>query len=278
MRYAASAVGILGSAVAFHPASADGCAADANERAVVATVAPRGELTLADGRVLRLAGFDPALPTPEAPDLGERARAGLATKVEGKAVKLHLLTPRADRWGRLPAFVIRDGEDTPGGAAAAALADGLGRYLAEPAAHACRAELLQAEARARQAKLGLWADPYYGVLAVEDRAGFAERTGTIVLAEGVVAAVQPSPFRTTLRFAVAKQGSRESHMLVATIQPRVLKIFQAGQMDVARLVGRRVRFRGLLDMRFGPRVELNGPDDVELLYDPGDSARKPPAN
>ena len=61
--------------------------------------------------------------------------------------------------------------DGDGGVAVAVLAAGLGRYFAEPAAHQCRDALLAAEATARHAKLGLWADPYYGVLAFDERGG-----------------------------------------------------------------------------------------------------------
>ena len=36
-------------------------------------------------------------------------------------------------------------------------------------------------------------------------------------------------------------------------------------MRFEALIGRTVRLRGLLDLRFGPQVELAGPDALELI-------------
>ena len=156
--------------------------------------------------------------------------------------------------------------------AAAAIAAGLGRVLPEAAAHECRDALLRAEDAARRAKLGLWADPYYAVLDVDDERGFAERSGTRVVASGTVVAIEPGPFRTVLRLrprdrALRREdGTREGRrMLTATVPARTGASFEARHVDVAGYRGRTLRVRGLLDLRFGPQVELSGPDDVEVL-------------
>jgi hypothetical protein len=36
-------------------------------------------------------------------------------------------------------------------------------------------------------------------------------------------------------------------------------------VDVHALVGHRLRLRGLLDTRFGPRIELADPDEIEVI-------------
>lgn len=248
-------------------ACAETCPSKGGAPARIVAVEPRLELRLSDSRLLRLAGVEPAAATPGRPDLADATRATLAAQVVGRPVTVSVLASRPDRWGRLAAFVALVGDDRPGGLAETVVAAGLGRVTGEAAGASCHAVLLTAEDAARAAKLGLWADPYYGVLAVEDREAFAERSGTVVLAEGKLVAVEPGPFRTVLRFAASRP--RDRHVLAAVILPRVKKTFEAEGVMVQSLIGRTLRLRGLLDLRFGPRLELAGPDDIEIVAAPG---------
>ena len=231
--------------------------------ATMAAVDPRLELHLADGRRLRLVGLDPAGSTPGDPDLAGTSRAALAASLAGKQVIAQPLSDKPDRWGRLPAMAFLEGSPTPGGLTSLAIAAGLGRYLSEPAAHACRDTFLAAETGARSASLGLWHDPYYGVLAVDDRDAFAERSATIVVAEGRLWRVEVGPFRTKLRFAAPGESKRG--LLVAVVLPKVVKRFEEDGVHFEALIGRTMRLRGLLDLRFGPQVELAGSDALELV-------------
>ena len=244
------------------------CPTSGDAPATIASIEPRLEITLTDGRLLRLTGLDPALQTPDDPDGAETARATFAAMVVGHAVTVRPMMATTDRWGRLPAQVFLSATPERGGLATTAVAAGLGRYLAEPAAHGCRDALVAAETKARDGKLGLWADPYYAVLAVDDRAGFTERAGTIILAEGRLAAILPGPYRTKLRFASRDQAPLGGRTLNAVILPRPMKTFEAQRVDFRALIGRKLRLRGLLDQRFGPQIELNGPDDVDVLDTP----------
>ena len=189
--------------------------------------------------------------------------------LNGRSLGLLSFGAQPDRWGRVPGMMFVPDSAPASGLAVTLIAQGLGRYLSEPAAHACRDMLLSAEGTARQRRLGLWNDPYYAVLAVTDHAAFAERSGTLVLAEGKLIAVQPSPYRTTLRFSspeggASSEASYGGRMLVATIPPRIMKSFVAQSIDLNGLIGHSLRFRGLLDLRFGPQVELASPDDIEM--------------
>ena len=266
VRALALAIGIAVVAGGCPVAGAASClgAGPGAEAARIASVEPRLELRLADGRLLRLVGLDPATDTPTRPDLAETSRAGFAASLAGRDVEVRVMASTPDRWGRLPAVVAAP-DAADGGLAAEAIAAGYGRYLAEPAARDCREALLAAEAQARAARRGLWDDPYDSVLDVDDRAGFTERAGTNIVVEGRLTEVQPGPYRTTLRFAATDQDSSHGHRLVATIVPRVMKSFETRQMDPRTLVGQRLRLRGLLDLRFGPRIELAGPDAVEVV-------------
>jgi endonuclease YncB( thermonuclease family) len=244
------------------------CPTAGTETVVVAAVEARLELRLRDGRLIRLAGLDPALSTPTLGDRDEQARDAFARSVTGPSLGLLPLATQPDRWGRITALAFTSegpAEDRAGGLTGYALATGLGRYLAEPAAHACRPDLLAAEEAARGQKLGLWSDPYYGVLAVDDTAGFAERAGTIVVVEARVSTVQVSPFRTTLVLSDRGNGSHGGQTLHASILPRMMKTFEANGVHVSALTGQTLRLRGLLDTRFGPQIELATPDAIEVI-------------
>lgn len=246
----------------------EACSPAGAERVVLAGVEPRLELRLRDGRLLRLAGLDPALSTPSTPNRDEEARNAFAASFANHTISIRPLATQPDRWGRILvlAFAADGPADGPsGGLAGAAIAAGLGRYLAEPAAHGCRPGLVAAEDRARTAKLGLWADPYYGLLAVDDRAGFAERAGTLVIVEGRVASLQAGPFRTKLILSAPGTGSHGGQTLYASIMPRMMKTFEAAGVHGSSLVGQTLRLRGLLDTRFGPQIELTTPDALDVI-------------
>lgn len=266
-----AAAGLIGAAIAGHgpPAAADeACPQVGPETVRLAAVEARLELRLADGRLLRLAGLDPALSTPTMPDRDERARDALARLLGDTSLTVRVLANVPDRWGRIvaQAFAVEGAAaGRAGGLATVALDAGLGRYLSEPPAHACRATLLAAETAARTTRLGLWADPYYALLAADDRAGFAERAGTVVVVEARLASVKTGSYRTSLIFAGPPNNSRGGQILSATILPRTKKIFEARGVHVSSLIGQSMRLRGLLDLRFGPQIELADPDDLDVV-------------
>jgi hypothetical protein len=66
--------------------------------------------------------------------------------------------------------------------------------------------------------------------------------------------------RTYLEFA----SRREPAFEVTILQRNVRKFEQAGY-DFHALVGRTLRVRGLLDLRFGPQIEISSTDEIELI-------------
>ena len=236
----------------------------------VTFVNERLELALADGRLLRIAGLDPPRPTPGDPDLDVNSSVKLADWLVGEDVAFRLLETRPDRWGRLAAEAFAPVGDPASPArplAQAALEAGLARFEPGEGARNCRAALLAAEAGARAAALGLWADPYYAVIAAGDHDGFAEKAGTSVIVEGRVIDVERSAYRTTLIF-----GPRRGWDFSVTILQRNTKIFGAAGVDLESLKGRSIRVRGLLDTRFGPQIEVSGPDEIEAITQAKDDA------
>ena len=87
---------------------------------------------------------------------GQRS-AALAALVSGRDVTLHGEDDAPDRYGRQPAFVFADGSETS--VQGELLAAGEALASAEVADKDCAAALAAAEAAARQAKKGIWADP-----------------------------------------------------------------------------------------------------------------------
>jgi endonuclease YncB( thermonuclease family) len=233
----------------------------------VVSVDERLELTLEGGLHLKIAGVDPARPTPEAPDLDIRGRDRLAQWLIGQEIVFRPLRPGLDRWGRLPAFVFAPVADQPNGpekvllpVGEAILDAGLARYEASAAARPCRASLLAAEAAARAAGVGLWADPYYAVIAATDRPSLAEKTGTAVIVEGRITGIAVRRPRIILFFG-ARQGWDFSVVMI----PHTSKAFEGNYATLAAFNGRTVRLRGLLDTRFGPQIEISNPDEIEVI-------------
>ncbi len=259
-----------GCASAPPPADPGGRGALAAGTGRVKTVSERLELTLEDGRLLKVSGLDPPRPTPDNPDLDIDSSVKLAGWLVGKDVAFRVLAARPDRWGRLAAevFAPMDASTSPARPLAqAAIEAGLARFEPDVAAPPCRTELLAAEARARAAALGLWADPYYAVIAAGDHDAFAEKAGTSIIVEGRVTGVDQGGCRTTLLF-----GPRRGWDFSVTILQRNTKIFTAAGLDLNSFKGRTIRVRGLLDMRFGPQVEVSNPDEIEAITKGKDEA------
>lgn len=68
------------------------------------------------------------------------------------------------------------------------------------------------------------------------------------------------PLRTNLQFA-----PRHDRAFSVTILQRNVKIFEQAGFDFHALIGRRLRVRGLLDLRFGPQIEISSADEIELI-------------
>ncbi|MFZ0184398.1 MAG: pentapeptide repeat-containing protein, partial [Nitrosotalea sp.] len=136
----------------------------------------------------------------------------------------------------------------------------------------CRDALLAAEAGARSAGLGLWADPYYAVIAAADRVSFAEKAGTVVIVEGRITGIADRRPRIMLYF-----GPRQGWDFSVTVFPRNSKAFEAAYAAAEGLSGRQVRVRGLLETRFGPQIEISDPDEIETIGEQHDVQAAPPA-
>lgn len=246
--------------LAYAPASADPCRIGVAESVQAASVGARLEVTLADGRLVRLAGLEATYPA--GADLArlEAARADLSDWTLGAPLEMIGLRAGADRWGRSGGRLFLAGADGLPSLAQALVEAGHSRVDPAGEARPCIAALYSAEARARAARRGIWADPAFAVLEATAPETFVARIGEIVLVQGKVASFGASRGRTYLNLGAGGRGAPYVSLSRAQLQ-----VFERAGQSPAALVGRTIRVRGLLDMRPGPRIQIAGPDSVEVV-------------
>jgi endonuclease YncB( thermonuclease family) len=236
-----------------------GCSGLGDERAVVAAIGARGEILLSDGRAARLAGLDIPDPSRGEPETADDARVWLSSRLVGREVQLRRLGAATDRWGRLLADIAIAGPDSPPGPVSLALLSaGLARVRPEAEARDCLAERLAAEEAARTSGLGLWTDSYYGVVEATDLDDLGRRDGQFAIVEGVVSRVGQGRERTWLDFG--RRGG-----FSAVVAARQTKAFERAGLVLSALAGARIRVRGAMDNRFGLRMPIAGPEQIERL-------------
>jgi endonuclease YncB( thermonuclease family) len=204
-------------------------------------------LLLADGRELRLAAL-------EIPPAGEAALRALA----GAPLSLTAAPEARDRYGRIVAFAARP--DTGRSVQEALLAGGHARVSARPGGKVCAEKLLTIERQARQARLGLWADPNFAPLHADDYGRFRAEKGRFMLFEGRVVSVRESGASIYVNF-----GRRFTRDFSVIILRRRRAAFTAAGLEPRTLEGRRIRVRGYLEQRRGPIMEVAAPEQIELI-------------
>ena len=239
LRACAIAAALLAGAPAF------GCGAFSSAGRI-AEATEHAELKLEDGRTLRLAGLD----APQAELVLDR----IAEAWTERGVKIALLAPAPDRWGRWLADV--NGDD---GASLSddLLRDGLARVKPEFETRGCEA------AAARDGKRGARGPPralgrrrrYPSPRPTSQRS--KRRTGASsssrAPSNGSARAERGFILISAAREGLPSWRARKSE---AAFQRRGIKL--------SALAGRAVRVRGYLDRRFGPRIEIVDPLMIEL--------------
>jgi endonuclease YncB( thermonuclease family) len=244
------------------------CAAEtASSAGRVDRVIDGRSFALDDGREIRPASLEvpPAAATSPA---GQASRAALAALIAGKTVTLGGALGGArgdaagapDRYGRTVAHVFIAGKAPPRPIAHALLAAGHARVAAESGDPACAAELYSHEREARIAKLGLWGDPQYAILDSGNLTGLVAGRGRFSVVEGKVLSVRESGGTIYVNF-----GRRWSQALTDTISKRQERIFTGAGLTPKALENRRLRVRGWIEVRNGPRIEASRPEQIELV-------------
>jgi endonuclease YncB( thermonuclease family) len=238
--------------VAAEPAVAAGCAFEPQGEGRVAAVIDGRTLRLQDGREIRLAGIEPVTT-----EKSNRGSAALSAIVANRNVTLSGEDDTPDRYGRQPAFAFIDGSDTP--VQGVLLAQGEALVSGTVTGKDCAAALLAAEAEARRAKRGIWADPA-AIKNAESPGDILAGIGRFAVVEGKVLSVRQAGATTYLNF-----GRNWTRDFAVTISRRMIGAFEATGTSLKSLENRRIRVRGWVEARSGPRIEVLRVGQIELV-------------
>ena len=210
-------------------------------------------LALEGGATLRLIGIRAPKGAAEARFAGP-AQQKLQSLAAGQTLSLQAGGLDHDRHGHILAQATRaDGVWLQ----RAMLEAGLARVETFADNRARAAELLAAEAVAREARRGLWADARYRVLTPEE----AERASDgFHLVEGRVRRVTERRGRFYLDF-----GADWRRDFTVAIAGGERARFRAAGLDPAALEGARIRVRGWMRRYNGPMIDATHPEQIERL-------------
>jgi endonuclease YncB( thermonuclease family) len=240
-------------AISASAASAEGCLFEPQGEGRVTAIVDSRSFRLEDGREIRLAGIEPAFPEQPA----ATRRQVLVTILMGRDVLLRGEDDTPDRYGRQSAFVSL----LPSETLVQTELLGQGEALVSPdmAKGECANALFAAEALARDAKRGIWADPS-AIKNAESPGGILAGTGRFAVIEGKVLSVRQAGATTYLNF-----GRNWTRDFAVTIPRRALANLEAAGLVPKSLENRRIRVRGFVEARSGPRIEGLQTGQIELL-------------
>jgi endonuclease YncB( thermonuclease family) len=232
--------------IAAIPAHAQ-CAFEAQGEGHVADIIDGKTLRLSDGREIRLAGIEPAV----------SGRPALSAIAAGRDVTLRGTDDVPDRYGRQTAFVFLGASDTP--IQTQLLTEGAALVLPETADRACSALLLAAEAEACGAKRGIWNSPTV-IKNAESPDDILAGIGRLTVVEGKVLSIRQAGTTTYLNF-----GRNFTRDFAVTISRRMMPAVESAGVALKSLENRRIRVRGWVEARPGPRIEVHQAGQIEVL-------------
>ncbi|WP_051334861.1 thermonuclease family protein [Bradyrhizobium sp. Ai1a-2] len=236
-------------AVVTDSAHAAGCAFEAQGEGRVVSVTDARSFRLEDGREVRLAGIEIAD--------RQNGTAALSAQVLGRDISLQGQDDSPDRYGRQTAFAFVSGSDTP--VQSELLRQGQAMVSPEVSNRDCATLLLAAEAEARQAKRGTWADGSV-IKNAESPGDILAGIGRFAVVEGKVLSVRQAGATTYLNF-----GRNWTRDFAVTISRRTIPALEAAGVSPKSLENRRIRVRGWVEARNGPRIELLRVGQLEVL-------------
>jgi endonuclease YncB( thermonuclease family) len=219
----------------------------------VSAVIDARSFRLEDGREVRLAGIEPAFPEKSA---FMRTRA-LAELLVGREVRWSGEDDTPDRYGREVAFVWRLADET---LVQRELLE-QGEAMVSPALGNtdCAAAMMAAEGTAREAKRGIWADAT-AIKNTESPGDILAGNGRFMLVEGTVLSVRQAGAITYLNF-----GRNWTRDFAVTIPKQALANLAAAGLVPKSLENKRIRVRGFVEARTGPRIEVLRAGQIEIL-------------
>jgi hypothetical protein len=123
----------------------------------------------------------------------------------------------------------------------------------------CSEVLAAAEAVARSAKKGAWADSS-AIKNAESPGDILAAAGRFLVVEGRVLSVRQAGAMTYLNF-----GRNWTRDFAVTISRRILPAFEAAGITLKSLENQRIRVRGWVESRSGPRIEVLRVGQIERV-------------
>lgn len=225
-------------------------------------------IALDDGSEVRLIGalaprgFDIGL-QPGTWPVEMRTTGALRDLVLGKSIELKFDAARFDRYGRLQAHAFLIEGEQRRWVQHYLVSRGHARAYALPGNDACIGELMSGESAAREAGLGLWAEAAYQVRSASTPADLIAYRTTFQLVEGRVVRVAATRGRIYLNF---EHNRREAFS--ASLRRDDRQLLGSFADNTKALEGRRLRVRGWIDVRDGPRIDLSAGGSIEVIADP----------
>jgi endonuclease YncB( thermonuclease family) len=240
---------VLAIAIASAPAHAADCRfAPQGEGRVIEIIDAR-TIRLNDGREVRLTGIEPI----------DGDAAALSRLIARRDVTLRGETDAPDRYGRQPAFVFLD--DTGASVQSQLLAQGAALASTAVTDKDCAADLAASEASARRVRAGLWG--HTGVIKNAENPGdILVDVGRFRLVEGRVLSVRTAGATTYLNF-----GRNWTQDFAVTISRRMMVTLEAAGIAPKSFERRRIRVRGFIERRGGPRIEVLRVGQIEVAGD-----------
>lgn len=253
LRRAPGALAAMLFAMMPQPALASACAFAQQGEGHVSEIIDGRSFRLDDGREIVLAGIEQAVAGTAKVD----RIAVLSALVKDRDVTLRGENDTPDRYGRQSAFAVLAGSETP--VQRDLLAQGTALVSAGVADRECASLLVAAESEARQARKGTWSDPA-AIKNAESPDDILAGIGRFALVEGRVLSVRQAGTTTYLNF-----GRNWTRGFAVTVSRRMMPAFESAGIVLKSLENRRIRVRGWVEARPGPRIEVVGVGQIEIL-------------
>jgi endonuclease YncB( thermonuclease family) len=230
------------------------------EQVTVSTVIDGGQIALTDGRRVRLAAIQAPMlslgrSNVEDQPFAAEAKDRLEALVLNRTVGLAFDERGTDRHGNVLAYVRLD--DQKAWLQALLVSDGFVRVSTQADTRKCASALLALEDRARKAKRGLWAHPFY---RLRQPGELDADIGTFQVVEGTIVDAVKRRDRIYLNF-----GADYRTDFTVTVAPRDVRRMAKDGIDPLAWKAKRVRVRGWLSLLNGPELELTHPGQIEIL-------------
>jgi endonuclease YncB( thermonuclease family) len=210
-------------------------------------------LRLDDGREVRLAGIEPVAVAADRVQ-GTSALAALAF---GHEVMLYGPDDAPDRYGRQSAFVFVDRDEMS--IQETLLSRGQALFSGTFAVRGCSTDLAAAETTARRAGRGIWSGSAV-IKNAESPGDILTRVGRFTVVEGKVLSVRQAGATTYVNF-----GRRWTQDFAVTISRQTQAAFEAAGVPPNFFQNKRIRVRGWVEKRNGPRIEVLQMGQIEVV-------------